>query len=508
MGKEEIFSKLSIKDYNNQLENILEKKDFSEDVKNLLLSMLYKIENSYEDYNSVKAGTIPKKEFIEEILKIIQYNCDHIEVSKKKVNINAKKKQLEIPLNEVTMLNSIYKIRDQAFFINDEYKNIKKPLEKLLQEGNAMDKAEIIRDFDGWSWNISYSKIENKTYNLIYQNLKLILGYEFLQNWYENKDYDDSIEKFKLELKRKSNANIANTIYIEIMKIAILEYMNSNGEYRNKILSRKNDVQENLKELLDKKRYLQNIGDDKKRIAKEITRIDDIISDNELAREEFSKRNELLDEKDKIFSLSELIEILQTEREKYVTLLKKKNKLMEPMIYIQKKEELEEELKLYEEIDSYNSDEIINKIVIGIQKDFLKMFALKIKKCNSKKEIIELIYKLRYYITIPINDNKTIKQEKVLAKDINRIKKNLLTKACQMGAIEIVSKNIEENYKIVSEILDTKITKLNEINIVIKKKDGEFQVNIYDDNILDKTLYYNDIFDINLKYNKKTKLVI
>ena len=56
MEKRKILSKLNIdiKDYNNELEKILENKLFSYDVKNLLLSMLYKIENAYRDYETVK----------------------------------------------------------------------------------------------------------------------------------------------------------------------------------------------------------------------------------------------------------------------------------------------------------------------------------------------------------------------------------------------------------------------------------------------------------------------
>ena len=71
MSKEDIFSKISLKDYNNELEKVLEEKDFSEVVKNLLLSMLYKIENAYEDYETVKVNTASKKYFIKKIIKII-----------------------------------------------------------------------------------------------------------------------------------------------------------------------------------------------------------------------------------------------------------------------------------------------------------------------------------------------------------------------------------------------------------------------------------------------------
>ena len=56
----DIFSKINLKDYNNTLETILENKDFSEDVKNLLLSMLYKIENAYQDYINVNVNVCTK----------------------------------------------------------------------------------------------------------------------------------------------------------------------------------------------------------------------------------------------------------------------------------------------------------------------------------------------------------------------------------------------------------------------------------------------------------------
>lgn len=52
MEKEKILFK--IRDYNNELEKILEKKSFSESTKNLLLSMLYKIETAYRRLHNGK----------------------------------------------------------------------------------------------------------------------------------------------------------------------------------------------------------------------------------------------------------------------------------------------------------------------------------------------------------------------------------------------------------------------------------------------------------------------
>ena len=62
-----LFSKINSNEYNNRLEQILENKNFDEEVKNLLLSMLYKIENGYKDYTKVKVKAYSKEEFMEQI---------------------------------------------------------------------------------------------------------------------------------------------------------------------------------------------------------------------------------------------------------------------------------------------------------------------------------------------------------------------------------------------------------------------------------------------------------
>ena len=67
--KEDFFSKF--KDYNKQLEKILEKKDFSKDVKNLLLSMLYKLDISYDDYSQVKKNCKSKQEYLQNLYSVI-----------------------------------------------------------------------------------------------------------------------------------------------------------------------------------------------------------------------------------------------------------------------------------------------------------------------------------------------------------------------------------------------------------------------------------------------------
>ena len=80
--KENFLSKINLKDYTNKLEKVLDKKNFSLDAKNLLLSMMYKIENSYHDYEKVKKEVLNKSEFLEQIIDTVEQKCNEIIIAK------------------------------------------------------------------------------------------------------------------------------------------------------------------------------------------------------------------------------------------------------------------------------------------------------------------------------------------------------------------------------------------------------------------------------------------
>ena len=74
--------------------------------------------------------------------------------------------------------------------------------------------------------------------------------------------------------------------------------------------------------------------------------------------------------------------------------------------------------------------------------------------------------------------------------------------------INIISHNIEKNYEIISKIIESSIIDLDELNIELQKKDKKTVLNIFDDNMIDKTLEYEENEDINIKTGKKVKLFI
>ena len=71
-----LFSKL--KDYNVELDEILDNKTFSSNIKSLLLSMIYKIEISYVDFKEVKRCVRSKEDFLNEIVETVRLYCDNI----------------------------------------------------------------------------------------------------------------------------------------------------------------------------------------------------------------------------------------------------------------------------------------------------------------------------------------------------------------------------------------------------------------------------------------------
>ncbi len=117
--KDKLFDKIVKKDYNNNLEKVLSKKDFSEDVKNTLLSMFYKIESGYNDYNGVKRETFTKQEYIEKLINIIKNDCNKIEFidknSKEHEKVDTIKKEIICFPIENKILYSIAKIRKEKY---------------------------------------------------------------------------------------------------------------------------------------------------------------------------------------------------------------------------------------------------------------------------------------------------------------------------------------------------------------------------------------------------------
>ena len=283
MSREEIFSKLNIKDYNNELEKILEKKSFSEGTKNILLNILYKMETAYEDYNKVKVHTNTKKEMLQEMLSIIKKDCEEIELVKPKLNEETKlgkekyiieeRKIISYP-NEKNVCYALYNLNSNKINIDSKYNFLKRPLEKLINSGRVNDTEEIVRDFDGWSWNVLKNEIEDYVYNIVFQNIKILVGNDFLQEQIIKSKQIDFIEELNLRLKINYGEELAQKIIKGIYKISILKEISNDNRKLKEFKKLNTIMKRNLEKISNKKEYLQKLADEKKLINKDKKDID------------------------------------------------------------------------------------------------------------------------------------------------------------------------------------------------------------------------------------------
>lgn len=137
-----LFSKL--KDYNIELEEILDNKYFSSNIKSLLLSMIYKLEVSYVDYKEVKRCVRSKEDFLNEIIETIRLYCDNVksvepdsDQAKMLIsnNVNALTNEKERAIltypTEIALLYAISEISPKYFYINEEF-SLKKVMQNSL----------------------------------------------------------------------------------------------------------------------------------------------------------------------------------------------------------------------------------------------------------------------------------------------------------------------------------------------------------------------------------------
>lgn len=505
LEKENLISKLNIKNYNNQLEKILTKKDFSEDTKNLLLSMLYKVENAYDDYSTVNKDTKTKKETLEEILEIIEKNCEQIEIVKtRESKCIIEEKKIITYLNTQKILYEIYQIKQQKFKVFEQYEIIKPAIEEALNQGYSIASNEVIRDFDGWSWNIVTEDIDNLDINLIYQTLRILVGNDLLITWQENPNQDNiSILVEKLEEKYK--AELAEKLLKVISQVSILNIIKQKREEEKRLIKIQKQLQEQFNELDNKKEYLDKLRKKKKEISDEIKERDSIINNDRLLKKEFITRNEVLDMNHRIFSLSDLVEVLEKEREDLIEKLDECSKKMEPLNFVKTKIKIENKLILLKEIKLKSKQENIYGDKI---KELLNLVCEAIKKqieaAGEKESITKLIYKIRYYGLIYVSNDKQVKD----IIDINKIQKMIITKACKEKIITIFSRNIKENYDIIKNILQTDIIDLEKIYFKFIKKEKTMLLEIYDEENMSKTLEIPTIEELNVKYNRKIKVFI
>ena len=508
---EKKIKKIHLKDYTNRLEKVLEKKAFSLQSKNLLLSMFYKIENAYNDYEKTKVEVYDKGEFLDYLTNIIETKCNEIEIVKfeeaEKINnyaINKETGKITTLGNEFYILNAIIELNQKTLCVPAEEEMLKEPISYFLNTGIRMHQTEIIRDFNGWSWDIVQKEITNIELNLIFQTFIYLIGYNTILDWIKNESplVDYLILNYE-NLKQQYGEEKAKKIISLFCKFSIETYTKNNKEQKNIWENYKKENTLELEKLNDKTSYLDEITKQKKKYTKQIEKIDKVLNNKEELQKEYEKRNEKLPNKEKIFSIRHLINKLEIERQEYVDKIKECNILIEPKGYVARKDEVNRKVEFLNKLNLNGKDTRKNLLELCIL--FLSCMQIKIAKEQNRQELILYFYILRYYRFL------IFEKEGTLLKDIEKLEPSfektiilLLEKAQKLNIIDNITLDEDINYQIIHKLFDTKMIDLNNIVIETKVEEGKLFATYYDTNIIENT--YEIYSNKTVKLKKKVKL--
>ena len=385
MQKKDFLDRLNKKDYNYILEKVLENKNFTADTKNLLLSMLYKIETSYNDYSKVKRTVITRNEFLEEIINTINYSFTKIkladpnsaqgkELSKTEDKFIKEDDTIVVYPTEFALMTAITNQFQTNFYVKDEYKHLEKPIQLLMRKGYIENAKEVICNFDGWTWNIQNNTDKKLLYSLFYQNIQILLGVYFVEKWKVagkiNRDYmEEAKENLMIKYGGENQVSIFEKLEIMFSKILVEEFPEKTTTYLKDL----NSLKIQLDKFNNTDDYLEEIKQQKRKITEKIRNIDRILLDKVVLQEQYIRTNEKLPLEKKIFSVRVFAERLKEKRTNLLLDIRECNRQMEPEEYLKKKEEIQKLVTKYEKIENASiQPETLKEQLIKFQITFLK----------------------------------------------------------------------------------------------------------------------------------------
>ena len=518
--KENLLGRIVKKNYNNKLEEVLESKNFSEYTKSLLLNMLYKIETAYSDYKKAKHNIETKDEYIEKIISIIKKECNLIEVvrpnspesqelGRRTFIVNKNQKTIKSYAIERKMLYALAKIEKKDLIVSQEkYGVFAKSISNLINIGSNINMVEPLRDFNGYSWTTITKEIESIEHNLVYQNLRILVGYQFLNAWVEKREFiSDYMVMLKKQLSNRYGEHNANKIIELLYKISIVLENKYNPEEKENLQRFKNETLMQINQANDIGNFAIQISEKKKEINSKIRTIDKVLNDETLLNQEYQARTKYFP----TLSMQELINQLIKEREKEFEKIEKLNTLLVPQNFIKYKKELENKRKYFELLDNVEQEKEIKKVLLKFQKIFLDCFAVKIQQAEEKLEIMELVYEFRYYYLLTFDIDRQIYEVQELQEKLEKIITLLLNKTKQEGITGIFTEKVEIENKIFKEVFSTRAIELGNIYMKITKEKNTIYLELYDEDSLEKRVELGTTQeltkkDLDIKLNKKFKV--
>lgn len=508
-----MLEKIIKKDKNEELERILEEKKIDEHAKNLLQGILYKIENSYKDYQKAKGIEETEEEYVSKLILDIKKNCNNITVVKLSQKLADEELQKELRKNkfhiekkdiisypiEEKILYAIGKLSNNKKILNNKYGIATITVSNFINEGRNIDRVEVLRDFNGWSWTTIKTELENIDANLSYQILQILFGQKFMNEWCQDNDgivdyFEVMIDDFSKKYGKENIENLKNLL----IKLSIINSTNVNKEFAENISKKINELNQQIKEYEDTKAYIEKIAVQKKDIMKKLKDIEKILGQDERLKIEYEKINKEAPLDKKIFNIRVLKQSLNEQKQKLLNQIEEYNYMLIPKNYLEEKNIKIKEKELLD-ISKLNQNQK-EELIIEFIKVFLHCMKLKIEETDEAEDIIKMIYKFRYFMMLPFNLEKKIKEVKELQVDIIKTEKILVKKAKEKKVISNLP------FEIMKHVFETRIIILEELYYKITIEAEKYYVQIFDENISEEKF---EILPVEkTKINKKIKIFI
>ena len=162
--------------------------------------------------------------------------------------------------------------------------------------------------------------------------------------------------------------------------------------------------------------------------------------------------------------------------------------------------------KYFEKIEEID----VQSEIIKLQKDIIRCMYIEIQNIEDRNELINFIYKYRYYNWLPIKNSQNIFNTNELKKANKKLVESLIKNAIQMKAINEILTEEDKNIELTEKLFLSNIIRLQDINIKITKEKENLYMTIYDEEIEDSKIELKNIKkeDLKIKLGKKTKLFI
>lgn len=475
-----LFSKL--KDYNAELDNVLDNKYFSSNIKNLLLNLVYKLEISYRDFEVVKRCVRSKEDFLNEIIETIRLYCDNVKTVEPDSNqakmlirhkvralTNEKERSILAYPTELALLYAISDISPKYFYIDEEFL-IKSRFQTALVNGYNYNNIEILKDFSGWSWDRTYDENFDYIDNLIYYNLLAILGEKFLYEW---RTYGSTRRNFIEEAEEYAKYFSNDNLYFR----SLYKLLYISAQDKPQIDEQLKDYAKELKKMENRAKYFENAKVQKEKLENKLKKINLLLTDDKLLKKQVEKLNAKNEKKVRASSYKKL---LLSERVKITKEIEKIAFLLKPTNFMSYKQKLKTTIEIYSEAKDFE------EVLVECQKNFLEIMYKRLCKMEKTEDIITVIYELRYYRKLKVSKDIVIEDFEELEIMFDKVLKKAVTMLCKSGAMKILSMDVNLNFEIIKYILDTKIIKLEQIKVAFAIDVEGIIIKVYDKDIFEK----------------------